>query len=98
MLQAKNGTKIKYLLTKIAKKIHINKASQKDWQKSQEKSLWKNSFGAFTCKYSKIPHFIANVRKNITASATKSTQQTKSIIILLSDLTRYPCFYVPLNP
>ena len=76
----KNGTNIKYQCTKIAKSTDIAIPIQKDWQKSQVNNLCRNSFGALTCKYSKIPHFIANVRRNITKSATKSTQHTNSII------------------
>ena len=76
----KNGTNIKYQCTKIAKSTDIAIPIQKDWQKLQVNNLCRNSFGALTCKYSNMPHLIANVRRNITKSATKSTQQTNSII------------------
>ena len=76
----KNGTNIKYQCTKIARNMQIKRAKWKDWQKLQVNNLCRNSFGALTCKNSKMPHFSAKVRKNITKSATKSTQQTKSII------------------
>ena len=74
MLELKKGTKIKYHFpTKIARRMDKIIPKWKDWQNSQVKSLWKNSFGALTCNHSRIPHFVASVRKNITASATKST-------------------------
>ena len=74
------GINIKYQCTNIAKSNDIAIPSQKDSQKLQVNNLCRNSFGALTCKNSKMPHFSAKVRKNITKSATKSTQQTKSII------------------
>src|SRR5574344_2076732 len=54
MLQLNIGTKIKYQCTKIARNRHIPIPSQKLWQKSQVKSLWKNSFGALTLHMLKI--------------------------------------------
>ena len=61
--------------------MQIARPNQKDWQKLHLSSWESRGWVTFTCKYSNQPHFIASVRKKLTARLTKNTVQANSIIV-----------------
>ena len=55
---------------------------QNEQQKLQLKSLLKNSFGAWTCNHSRMPHLVARLNANAAAKDIRVTQIRNSAIII----------------